>query len=231
MKENKKYSISTFSISTFLLFSVAIIVLFTVFSVLFFSRINFSTDWLGVIVFILAAGFFIGWYGIFSIYLLWTYYQKEKDVKICIDYTKGELQYVELRKETRKIKLEDIVAIEVHGSRGMPGYDKIILNNGTFLVITNLFLVSIVRSIRKNRPDIKFKVKDTGGLRLPSTTSVAAKQNNENIQKLNFKETIKQKTDKELEIISKDHVFYSEDERLLALKELELRNHPAGECV
>ena len=42
--------------------------------------------------------------------------------------------------------------------------------------------------------------------------------------KANFQETIKQKTDKELEIISKDCVFYSEEERLIALKELESRN-------
>jgi len=34
----------------------------------------------------------------------------------------------------------------------------------------------------------------------------------------------KQKTDKELEIISKDHAFYSRDERYMALQELELRN-------
>jgi hypothetical protein len=39
-----------------------------------------------------------------------------------------------------------------------------------------------------------------------------------------FQETIKQKTDKELEIISKDYVFYSEEERLVALNELESRN-------
>ena len=40
----------------------------------------------------------------------------------------------------------------------------------------------------------------------------------------NFQEIIKQKTDKELEIISKDYVFYSEDERFIALNELESRN-------
>jgi len=42
--------------------------------------------------------------------------------------------------------------------------------------------------------------------------------------KTNFQETIKQKTDKELEIISKDDVFYSEEEQLIALEELERRN-------
>ena len=42
--------------------------------------------------------------------------------------------------------------------------------------------------------------------------------------KHNFIETIKQKTDKELEIISKDCAFYSEEERLVALNELEARN-------
>jgi len=40
---------------------------------------------------------------------------------------------------------------------------------------------------------------------------------------MNFQETVKQKTDWELEIISKDYVFYSEDERLVALNELETR--------
>jgi hypothetical protein len=42
--------------------------------------------------------------------------------------------------------------------------------------------------------------------------------------KVNFQETVKQKTDKELETISKDYVFYSEEERLIALNELESRN-------
>ena len=41
--------------------------------------------------------------------------------------------------------------------------------------------------------------------------------------KVNFKETIKRKTNEELEIISKDYVFYSEEERLIALNELESR--------
>ena len=42
--------------------------------------------------------------------------------------------------------------------------------------------------------------------------------------KVNFKETIKRKTDKDLEIISKDYVFYSEEERLIAISELEARS-------
>jgi hypothetical protein len=42
--------------------------------------------------------------------------------------------------------------------------------------------------------------------------------------KENFKETIKQRTDKDLEKISTDGVFYSEEERLIALNELELRS-------
>ena len=40
----------------------------------------------------------------------------------------------------------------------------------------------------------------------------------------NFQEIIKQKTDKELEIIAKDYQFYSNEERILALSELESRN-------
>ena len=42
--------------------------------------------------------------------------------------------------------------------------------------------------------------------------------------KENFHEVIKTKSDKELEIISKDYVFYSQEERYLALQELEARN-------
>jgi len=38
-----------------------------------------------------------------------------------------------------------------------------------------------------------------------------------------FQEIVKQKTDRELEIIAKDFVFYSEEEQLVALKELESR--------
>jgi rhomboid protease GluP len=41
--------------------------------------------------------------------------------------------------------------------------------------------------------------------------------------KVNFQETIEQKTDTELEIISKDNVFYSEEERFIALNELAVR--------
>ena len=42
--------------------------------------------------------------------------------------------------------------------------------------------------------------------------------------KIGFKKSLKQKTDKELEIIAKDHAFYSPAERLQALKALEARN-------
>jgi len=47
--------------------------------------------------------------------------------------------------------------------------------------------------------------------------------------KVNFQETIKQKTDEELGIISKDSVFHSDEERLMALNELDLRNNPTEE--
>ena len=49
--------------------------------------------------------------------------------------------------------------------------------------------------------------------------------------KANFQETIKQKTDKELETISKDYAFYSEKERLIALNELEFRNSLTKELL
>jgi archaellum biogenesis protein FlaJ (TadC family) len=49
--------------------------------------------------------------------------------------------------------------------------------------------------------------------------------------KANFQETIRQKTDKELEAISKDYVFYSEEERLIALNELDLRNGLSKELL
>ena len=47
----------------------------------------------------------------------------------------------------------------------------------------------------------------------------------------NFQEIIKQKTDKELEIIAKDYVFYSEKERIIALNELESRNSLTEELI
>ena len=49
--------------------------------------------------------------------------------------------------------------------------------------------------------------------------------------KANFQETVKQKTDKELEIISKDYAFYSAEERLVALNELESRNNLSEELL
>ena len=49
--------------------------------------------------------------------------------------------------------------------------------------------------------------------------------------KVNFQETIKQKTDKELEIISKDYAFYSEEERLIVLNELKSRNSLSKELL
>ena len=49
--------------------------------------------------------------------------------------------------------------------------------------------------------------------------------------KANFQETIKQKTDKDLETISKDCVFYSEEERFIALNELEFRNGLSKELL
>ncbi len=47
----------------------------------------------------------------------------------------------------------------------------------------------------------------------------------------NFSAAIRQKTDRELEIISNDVVFYSERERLLALNELEKRGSLSAELV
>ena len=47
--------------------------------------------------------------------------------------------------------------------------------------------------------------------------------------KVGFLETIKQKTDCELERVSKDYLFYSEEERLVALNELEFRNKLSNE--
>lgn len=47
----------------------------------------------------------------------------------------------------------------------------------------------------------------------------------------NFDEIVKNKSDKELEIISKDHVFYSAEERLYALNELENRNKLSGDLA
>jgi len=49
--------------------------------------------------------------------------------------------------------------------------------------------------------------------------------------KENFEEIIKNKSDKELEIISKDHVFYSAEERLYALDELKNRNKLSDELA
>jgi len=49
--------------------------------------------------------------------------------------------------------------------------------------------------------------------------------------KLDFPETIKTKTDKELEIISKDYSFYSSEERLMAIKELEKRGSLPKELI
>ena len=49
--------------------------------------------------------------------------------------------------------------------------------------------------------------------------------------KANFQEIIKKKTDKELDTISKDCVFYSEEERLIALKELEFRSGLSKETL
>ena len=47
----------------------------------------------------------------------------------------------------------------------------------------------------------------------------------------NFQETIKQKTNKALETISKDNVFYSKEEQLIALNELEYRNSLSKELL
>ena len=49
--------------------------------------------------------------------------------------------------------------------------------------------------------------------------------------KHSFIETVKRKTDKELELISKDYAFYSEEERLVVLNELEARNSLTKELL
>ena len=47
----------------------------------------------------------------------------------------------------------------------------------------------------------------------------------------NFLEIVKKSTDEELEIISKDYVFYSEEEQLIALNELNSRNRLTEELL
>ena len=49
--------------------------------------------------------------------------------------------------------------------------------------------------------------------------------------KTSFKETIKQKNNKELESIAKDYAFYSVEERLMVLEELEFRNSITKELL
>ena len=142
MKKNKIYKARvSFAIIIDLFWSIVIIAIFTAMSIWFITTIDYSRDgfWIGAIIFFSFIIFMGGCFGIFPIYLLWHYYQKEKNVTVFIDYEKSELQYIEQRKEVQNIRFEDIVVIEMHCRKGIGvGYDEFILNNGKSIVITSL---------------------------------------------------------------------------------------------
>jgi len=142
MKKNKIYKITIIDIITSLIGSIIVISVFTPILILIITTINNSTDiediWIVIFV-CLGYLFVVTCYGIFPIYLCWSYYQKEKNVTIFIDYEKAELQYIEKDKEIQYIKFEDIDIIESHGKLRIGlWYYKIILNNGNSIIITSL---------------------------------------------------------------------------------------------
>ena len=155
-KENKIYNVTIFDIFTNLSISIMILAVFVVLPIWSISEIEFSWNHFWLITFIFSLAILIlSLYGIFPVYLCWTYYQKEKNVTVVIDYEKEELQYIEQGKETQYIKFEDIDIIEIHRRyRMVLGYEQIILNNGNSIVITSLLMSSI--DVPKRRSKIEY---------------------------------------------------------------------------
>jgi hypothetical protein len=151
MKKNKIYKISKFNIIAGLFAHILLISVTITFSIILIT-ILYSSDnfWCGVIISHSFLGFMLGFYGIFPVYLCWSYYQWDKNTIIFIDYEKSELQYIRKGKETQCIKFEDIAIIEEHRMYRIAfGYYKIILNNGNFIIVTSLIKDNIYKALPK----------------------------------------------------------------------------------
>jgi len=172
MKKNKIYKITTTGIIFDLLFSVVIVVAFIVFSIWFINGIDHTGDdfWVVVMIFFSFIGFMASYLVFLPIYLCWSYYQREKNVTIFMDYEKAELQYIEIGKATQYIAFEDIDIIEKHtGFRIGFWYYNIILKNGSSIIITSLLIGD--NAIDRATPDMRSKIEYTGNLFLPKNNS------------------------------------------------------------
>ena len=151
MKKNKIYKIRALPIIIDLFCSITIIVAFTVFSIWVFCKMEFSINNIGaILIFLSFVILMIGYYGFFSIYLCWIYYQREKNITVFIDYENKELQYIEQNKEIQYIKFEDIVAVENHSRYGIGvGYGKITLESGNSIIVTSLLIGNICKALPK----------------------------------------------------------------------------------
>ena len=158
MRKNKICKITTFDIITSLLGSTMIIIIFIVFLIWFISTNDLSNMniWIEIIPFSVV-GLIASYYGFYPFYLCWTYYQREKNITVFIDYEKKEFQYIKQEKDIQYIRFEDIVAVERHVGKGIGvGYHKIILNDGNFIIITTLLVGGLV--IDRIVPDIYSKI-------------------------------------------------------------------------
>jgi len=167
MEENKIYKITVLNIIT-CLYNLVIIIPVCIFCLI--STINKMDNGLFYREIILFSFFtyLLSYYGIYPILLCWSYYQREKNVTIFIDYEKKELQYIEKEKDIQYIKFKNIVTIERYIVVGIGiGYDKIILNNSNSIVITSLLIGNKNKAIHKAIPNMRTEIKKKRNLFLP----------------------------------------------------------------
>ena len=161
MKGNKVYNKIRISEIIFTLIGSTFVISLCMSFIIWFIYTSYSSDVdiRFMILPFLMLGFLIGYYGFYPIYLCWSYYQKDKNLTVIIDYEKSEIQYIEKEKEIQYIKVEDIVIIEHHSRyRISSRYDEIIIKNGKSFIITSLHASYLICDIKKAFPDIHSKI-------------------------------------------------------------------------
>jgi hypothetical protein len=98
-------------------------------------------------------------FGVHILYVYRTYYKRDKDVQLQIDYEKKELRYMKNEKLLRTFNFDEIDVIET-SHRDFPrgiytGYIEFCLKDNTTIIITSLIITDIHKLFpRKKFPDI-----------------------------------------------------------------------------
>ena len=147
MKKEKTYSVTKSNI----FYNLLKCSVFAIPSLALAIFLYFEIKGVTIIEFVVIASlplFLFGFYGVYSTYLLWTYYQWDKDVRIIINYEIRELQYEINNQIIQIVKFDDIVLLEEVYKFEMPfAYYRIILRENKVIIVTPLLIPNIHKAL------------------------------------------------------------------------------------